>query len=168
MVSETSSKYRFAFNLLTFKHPHKAAIASGFIGPEAMRIAQTWVADLDVIEVSDHLVKKHGMDHFKPSKTDQLNALWTLSEQAPEAKDRIAAHRLYAEIAGNLAPKQMQVETHETKLITLTKVVPSSTKPKLYIDALTKELKREESTNRTLSLPSGGNNVYSLDTEKAS
>jgi hypothetical protein len=100
---------QYAEALLRHSDPLLAAISVGFSNGEAFAIAKNWTNKPEVVSAKADLLAKHGEEHFLPSKYDQARAVWAISQSATTADDRIKAQKLYAEIMGNLAPKQEEV-----------------------------------------------------------
>ena len=66
----------------------------------ALVASQEWVHDLYVLQKQAELLEKFGEDEFLPSKATLARNVFTLATTTKDAKDRIAAYKLYADIRG--------------------------------------------------------------------
>jgi len=67
----------------------------------ALEVSQTWVHDFYVLSKQADLLAEFGEDYFLPSKAIAARRVFDLAEmQNRDAKDRLAAYRLYAEMRG--------------------------------------------------------------------
>ena len=83
--------------------PMQAALALGLGSGDAGYIAVTWTKDPDVIEIKNGIVQANGLN--LPTKEDfALEILELGRSRSIEAKDRIAAYKLYADIQGYVKP----------------------------------------------------------------
>lgn len=100
--NEPELKARFAEALL--RRPHDAfGAACAILGNDtmrALRVSQAWPLDLEVLAVQADLLEKFGPDEFLPTKQEVARRIYNVGETAADAKDKLAAYKLYAEVRG--------------------------------------------------------------------
>ena len=122
--NETALKKLFAIGML--KKPLRKPSDSYDIGTSifggdtvsAMRAGASWPTDPEVLELREQLLAEFGPEHFLPTKAELAREVLAINEEKydsgnlkNDARDRIAAYRLAAEILGHIekpaiAPKR--------------------------------------------------------------
>ena len=105
--AEKQKKLEFARELLrTPNDPYKAAsivFPDREDGAMVVLAATVWVRDGVTLTEQVRISEQEGPSAFLPTKTDQARNLWDMAVCANAPFDeRIKAHRLYAEIMGNI------------------------------------------------------------------
>lgn len=100
--TERLQKKAFAEALMQMPgKPFDAALqVTGTNTNRALWIATNWPNDAEVKAITAQLIEDGGEMQFLPSKADLARKVWELGNTAFEAKDRLAAYRLYGEIRG--------------------------------------------------------------------
>lgn len=119
----------FAEQLLRTNDPVAAARAVGLEGGEAMIAARDWPNKIEVIEAKQSLLEAHGAEYFLPTKFDQARDIWSRAMQTTDPDAYAKLMRLYAEIQGNIAPKNENKVNIEAPKIIFEIVQPSASKP---------------------------------------
>ena len=99
-----------AFAMALLKNPDNPFQAALSILPDtpsavgfALQIAQLWVNDKFVAEEKLRLIEELGSATFLPTKVDQCRDIWKMAtNEKLDEEVRLKAHRLYAEIMGNI------------------------------------------------------------------
>jgi hypothetical protein len=131
---------QFAAAWLRFGDPFTAALSLGFPHGEAIVVARDWPDKIEVICARAELLEQHDEAYFLPTKVDQARKVWDLCLTAPTAEERLKAHKLYAEIQGNLAPKQEQITGQIQQRIIFEMIQPSTVKPAINISPERKQI----------------------------
>lgn len=99
---ELALKHKFAEALLREPHePYRAGVlVFGNDTRRALEASQQWVFDLAVLEYQTELLEKLGPDAFLPAKAETARRIWSVGETATDAKDKLQAYKLYAELRG--------------------------------------------------------------------
>lgn len=119
----------FAEQLLRSGDPVAAARAIGLDGPTALLAARDWPNKLEVIEAKQQLIEAHGAEYFLPSKFDQARDVWNRAKGTNDPDAYAKLMRLYAEIQGNIAPKNEQKLSIDAPKIIFEMVMPAPVKP---------------------------------------
>lgn len=104
MDNQQELKRKFAEAMLKLDgDPFKAAFS---IIPDvglAMQAANTWPTDPIVAEAKILLLEEKGLRSFLPTKDEQARDIYNMANcEKLDAEVRLKAHRLYAEIMGNI------------------------------------------------------------------
>lgn len=101
-TDETALKDKFAELLL--RTPNDAFnVAVQVFGSDTMRalqISQEWPLDFYVMQKQADLLAEQGDDAFLPSKAELARRIYTVGDTSTDAKDKLAAYKLYAEVRG--------------------------------------------------------------------
>lgn len=101
-TDETALKDTFAELLL--RTPSDAfRVACQIFGSDTMRALKAsteWPVDLYVLQKQADLLAEQGDDAFLPTKAELARRIYTVGETAGDAKDKLAAYKLYAEVRG--------------------------------------------------------------------
>jgi len=124
---------KFAEAWLRTGDPLQAALSMGLQGSDAFTMAREYPNRLEVICAKQDLIEAHGAEYFLPSKADQARAVWNKAQSTtdPDAYQKLM--RLYAEIMGNMAPKEQKVSGNLQQAIVFEMIVPSATKPAINV-----------------------------------
>jgi hypothetical protein len=106
MADERDSKIKFAEEWLKRgdDHAYDAALAvtNGNVGM-ALQIASNWRNDPVVAEAKIALIEEKGVRYFLPTKEQQASDIYKMATDGKlDDEIRLKAHRLYAEIMGNI------------------------------------------------------------------
>jgi hypothetical protein len=69
---------------------------------KALQVSKEWTHDFYVLAKQAELLEQYGEDEFLPSKTVLARRIFELAETSRDAKDRLAAYRLYGELQGHI------------------------------------------------------------------
>jgi len=118
-MDDLERKIQFARFL--FRDPANPFNAATSVFPddigEACKAALEWTKDETVINEIERL-KAEKPDEIIPDKNEALLLAWRIANNAYEAKDRISALRLFAEISGHMPDKTINknIKTEESKI----------------------------------------------------
>jgi hypothetical protein len=118
MPTEREMKERFAEALL--KNPDNVNAAAFQICDDpgvALQLAHKWFNDPELKAIQATLMEKNGLRSYLPSKDEQAKDIYAMAEDKKlDVEERLKAHRLYAEIMGNIEkptnPTQVNVQTN--------------------------------------------------------
>lgn len=106
LAADEEARLKTAFAIASLRErddPFKAAMS---VMPDpglAIFAAQNWPNDTFVCAEKMRLIEEKGETSFLPSKADQLKDIWIMCTNPKlDEEIRLKAHRLYAEIMGNI------------------------------------------------------------------
>jgi hypothetical protein len=107
MERERELKSKFAEELLKQGNAPDAAYQAAFITMGsvglALQVAGSWCTDPFVLEEKLRLLKENGVRSYLPTKEQQAADIYKMAlDQKLDEEIRLKAHRLYAEIMGNI------------------------------------------------------------------
>lgn len=104
MAADQEMKIRFAEALIANDgNAFEAALSIVGDTGEALQIAQNWPNDSEVKQAKIDLIEKNGLRPYLPTKDQQAKDIYDMAkDQKLDAEYRLKAHRLYAEIMGNI------------------------------------------------------------------
>lgn len=112
--TERELKTKFAEALLKNPDDAQACAFQVFDSPgQALQLAYKWASDPEVLAIRDELIEKNGLRSYLPSKEQQAKDIYVMAEDIKlDTESRLKAHRLYAEIMGNIEkPVQTNLNT---------------------------------------------------------
>ena len=111
-MSEHELKKQFAKQLLRFpKEPFKAAL---LVFPtntnRALKVANEWTLDPEVIDLKDQLIEELGEEAFLPSKAEFARKVWDKMDSCWDYGDFAKLSKVYAEIRGFVQKPLTQID----------------------------------------------------------
>lgn len=118
-MSDLELKQRFAAEWLASPNdPFKAACnVYGADTGKALYAATHWINDPDVLAEKQRLIDEDGEDAFLPNKAELCRKVWDMAQGEIEARDKLAALRLYGELR-NYIEKPNSAVTVNTNVTT--------------------------------------------------
>lgn len=117
MATDDVLKDAFANALLRTPHDPFAAALQLFGNDtmKALQVSKAWVSDIYVLAKQAELLEQYGEDEFLPSKAMLARRVFELAEMPnKDAKDRLAAYRLYGELRGYISKDGTTVNVNAT------------------------------------------------------
>ena len=116
MDEELQAKMQFADAMLRNpEQPYKAALEVSEGDAEiAMKITMHWTNDKQVLRFKKDLIKKHGEEHFLPSKTSMLWKIYSRAERTPRDEDFVKLMKLAADMQGMIEKPGVTVNNNLT------------------------------------------------------
>jgi hypothetical protein len=123
---ELEAKTKFARIMLRFHDPIRAArTVQPYDMGLAMRLAQEWEYDPEVLRIREALLDEFGAEHFLPTKADLAREAWKIATGFTMTEEKLKALSLFADVMGHKAkPGGAQEPTGPTVNNTLVLVNP--------------------------------------------
>lgn len=133
LENETARKRKYAFQLLRDPSNPFAAGLKAF--PEdtnyhhamAMKVAQEWLEDEEVLVIKHELEAEHGAAFFLPTKGDVAREIYKTAKDARTAADKLKGFELYANLMSFIEkPPVAQINNTQNNTTNKVMVVPKS------------------------------------------